>query len=324
MSFLRPWENGKKAKEIVSASELKKKRWLEECQQVKKEADSALADLEDMKNKILNEINIFDLLYSSILNKDFGDFGAAKNISEEKLFNFDLDIKKPQCNSASDGLKGVTVGAAAGTGASALAVGSVAALGTASTGTAISSLTGFYAQNAILAQLGGGALSVGGGGIAAGAVTLGAIFAIPAIAIGAFFWDSNGKKTLEQAKAFEHEVNKNETRVSSYKEYCLSLKSAAENLKNALSYKASLQDLNQCLKILLNLKKDWNKFSDYEKSFVESSFLYASVLYDITQLTVLRQDGSLIDNNLLVKSKQRDMDLILDGLEFFLQLKRAS
>lgn len=41
-------------------------------------------------------------------------------------------------------------------------------LGTASTGTAISALSGAAATNAALAWLGGGALATGGGGVAAG------------------------------------------------------------------------------------------------------------------------------------------------------------
>jgi hypothetical protein len=47
------------------------------------------------------------------------------------------------------------------------------AFGTASTGTAISSLSGAAATNAALAWFGGGAISAGGGGMAAGATVLG-------------------------------------------------------------------------------------------------------------------------------------------------------
>jgi hypothetical protein len=48
----------------------------------------------------------------------------------------------------------------------------VAGVGTASTGTAISTLSGAAATNASLAWLGGGAVSVGGGGVAVGSVVL--------------------------------------------------------------------------------------------------------------------------------------------------------
>ncbi len=55
----------------------------------------------------------------------------------------------------------------------------VGIFGTASTGTAIGSLTGIYASNATLAWFGGGALAAGGGGMAAGTLVLGSIVAAP-------------------------------------------------------------------------------------------------------------------------------------------------
>ncbi len=48
----------------------------------------------------------------------------------------------------------------------------VATYGTASTGTAISTLSGVAAHNATMAALGGGSLAAGGGGMAMGALAL--------------------------------------------------------------------------------------------------------------------------------------------------------
>jgi hypothetical protein len=73
---------------------------------------------------------------------------------------------------------GVMAGAAVGAGAATMAMGPAAAMaiattfGTASTGTAISVLSGAAAVNAAMAWLGGGALVAGGGGMAAGAEVL--------------------------------------------------------------------------------------------------------------------------------------------------------
>ena len=64
---------------------------------------------------------------------------------------------------------------AGGAGAPAVVSALVASLGTASTGTAISTLSGAAATKATLAWLGGGALATGGLGIAGGAVVLGVI-----------------------------------------------------------------------------------------------------------------------------------------------------
>lgn len=72
--------------------------------------------------------------------------------------------------------------------------------GTASTGTAISSLSGVAATNAATAWLGGGALAAGGGGMAAGTVVLttipivGGVVAASAISYEAYKYVKGKKK----------------------------------------------------------------------------------------------------------------------------------
>lgn len=82
------------------------------------------------------------------------------------------------------------VGIGAGTIAGgSLAVGSwalVGALGSASTGAAISGLSGVAATNATLAWFGGGAVAAGGAGVSDGMAMLGGIVAVPLIAIASY------------------------------------------------------------------------------------------------------------------------------------------
>jgi hypothetical protein len=81
------------------------------------------------------------------------------------------------------------VAGAAGAGGGALATVGIMTLattyGTASTGTAIATLSGAAAKSAALAWLGGGAASAGGGGVALGSVVLTGGAAIAAIAVSA-------------------------------------------------------------------------------------------------------------------------------------------
>jgi hypothetical protein len=90
------------------------------------------------------------------------------------------------------------VGIGAGTIAGgSLAVGSwalVGALGSASTGAAISGLSGVAATNATLAWFGGGAVAAGGAGVSGGMAMLGGIVAVPLIAIASY---STHKKASE-------------------------------------------------------------------------------------------------------------------------------
>lgn len=96
----------------------------------------------------------------------------------------------------------INVGAGSIAGGS-LAVGSwglVTALGSASTGAAISGLSGVAATNATMAWFGGGALATGGAGMAGGAAVLGGIFAIPLVYFAAKGSHKKAKE-LEEAKA---------------------------------------------------------------------------------------------------------------------------
>ena len=91
---------------------------------------------------------------------------------------------------------GLTVGAVSAVGAYGIA----GAVGTASTGTAIASLSGAAATNATLAALGGSALAAGGLGMAGGAAVLTGIFALPVlagIAVGAEVVGSRAERNAD-------------------------------------------------------------------------------------------------------------------------------
>lgn len=82
------------------------------------------------------------------------------------------------------GVLGTVAGAGVAGAAAGFAIyGGVMALGAASTGTAISALSGAAATKATLAAIGGGSLATGGLGIAGGTAILGAAVAAPVLAI---------------------------------------------------------------------------------------------------------------------------------------------
>jgi len=91
-----------------------------------------------------------------------------------------VEWKKASAN-AVEVLGGLVSSATSGAITAASAYGLVSVLASASTGTAISALSGAAATNATLAWLGGGTLAAGGGGVAAGTVVLGGLVAAPAI-----------------------------------------------------------------------------------------------------------------------------------------------
>lgn len=86
------------------------------------------------------------------------------------------------------------------------AIGVVTAIGTAGTGTAISSLSGAAYISSMLACMGGGTLAAGGLGVTGGLAVLGATAVIPAAAIGAYGLDKKITQDYQQATQYYNEV----------------------------------------------------------------------------------------------------------------------
>lgn len=116
-------------------------------------------------------------------------FGRIRNVPEENRLKYEnlkairvkwkqqaekieLEYKKAEVKAAGQGAAGLGAGVAVVTLGPTAAMGIATSFGVASTGTAISALSGAAATNAALAWLGGGALAAGGGGMAAGSAFL--------------------------------------------------------------------------------------------------------------------------------------------------------
>lgn len=124
----------------------------------------------------------------------------------DDMGTLDMTVSESLRNTAATGALALT----AILGTPALVSGAVGAFAAASTGTAISSLSGAAASNAILAWLGGGSLATGGGGMAAGAVvmsgiTVGATAGVTLLAAGILISTHYAKK-LTDAKTYQKDV----------------------------------------------------------------------------------------------------------------------
>jgi len=110
---------------------------------------------------------------------------------------------------------GGAVGAAAGGAAAYGTFAAVAMFGSASTGAAISTLSGVAATNATLAVLGGGTLAAGGAGMAGGALLLTGMVAAPAAALAAAgFYVLNQRRNKKEEERLRTEVEAAEEALS--------------------------------------------------------------------------------------------------------------
>jgi len=240
------------------------------------------------------KVKITDLKLNT-LNFEFSST-EIKNFKQQAI-NFEESAK---------GLLGASVtGAAAGFGS----LGLIGALGTASTGTAISTLAGAAASNATLAWLGGGALSAGGLGIAGGTAVLGGIVVGPALAIGGFFYAGKSEEALTKAINYEKETEKAIEEIK-----------RGETVLNAINLRIKeIIDITELvdsrliknLKVLNEIDKKLGSKNEYETKDLDESdlknlyitFSLAKSLKSILEVPILDNDGNVSNESKEVCNK---------------------
>lgn len=168
------------------------------------ESNNLINKTEELFSKVANKPKVFDKTFAQY-KAEFKEFQSVLDDIHQQ--SIDVNIKAG--GSAGAGVAaGVGVASFAPTAAMAIAT----TFGTASTGTAISALSGAAATNAALAWLGGGALAVGGGGMASGSALLalagpvGWAIGGTAIAGSAIFASRKNKKIAEEANEKTREL----------------------------------------------------------------------------------------------------------------------
>jgi hypothetical protein len=161
-------------------------KFLEKVIECKKEAIIIVKETQ----KIIKNVNVKQ---RDLINEGLGH----ENYSLDKM-----DASITAGDMAISATKGAVAGVSTALGTWAL----VGTFGFASTGTAIGTLSGAAASNAILAWLGGGSIAAGGGGMAVGGVVLGGLVAIPVIAVTGLFQHLVVNKKIKQLKEEEFKI----------------------------------------------------------------------------------------------------------------------
>ena len=191
------------AKEIVEDAEERFKDAKERLEEERKRLNSELSEFAKFKLSVfMTEINTLVSLVKKCKDASSSFDSEDLNFTKEEIAQLEKNV--------SDSLEissGLGKGVASGTLIAAGAYGGVGMLATASTGTAISSLSGVAATNATLAYLGGGSLAAGGGGMALGTAVLGGMVAGPLVAVAGFVMDSKAEKNLTEAYEYESEID---------------------------------------------------------------------------------------------------------------------
>ncbi len=185
------------------------------------------------------------------------------------------------------GLGGAAIGTAGAFAASGATTAAVMALGTASTGTAIASLSGAAATNATFAALGGGAIAAGGGGMALGATILSATTLGVGLLVGGVIFNATGEKLSQKTSEARQEMLKAEEKIDKICDYYGKLNSASQRYIDSLTkvFDKYIEKFNY-LSYVINVQKkcDWNEFSDGEKLALENEVLLVGLLYEMCKV----------------------------------------
>lgn len=213
--------------------------------------------IESMINSIANKPKSFSNEFEEIeVNKK--EFTSSCEFAEREL----KDARNAAVNAGVGLAAGSTVAFMAPTAAMWVAT----TFGTASTGTAISALTGVAAQSAALAWLGGGSLAAGGGGMIAGKAFL-------ALA-GPVGWSIAGATLLTTIVLFASKKSKNNKEkfeeILKVKENTEKVKEMDRAIDSILAETSNIRsNLNTMLKARLNLYgTDYLTLSDDNKQYL--------------------------------------------------------
>ncbi len=190
------------------------------------------------------------------------------------------------------GLTGSALGTAGGFAAAGVTTSAVMALGTASTGTAIASLSGAAATNATLAALGGGAVAAGGGGMALGSTMLGVSTAGIGILVGGIIFSVTGSALSKKADEAYYQAMQIEHQIEIINRYLVRLQTYARHYYDLLSRVKAIYDREfSKLKTIVvdNGNNQWSEFTGEEKAVVYNTVLLVGLLYKMCQVTLVNK-----------------------------------
>lgn len=240
--------------------------------------------------------------------EDFLDtFGQLKNV--EILQTPDLDhlhpeeLSKDVLQSLRDDyelLKDAGLGLGAGlTGGAAVAFGAyngTILLASASTGTAISTLSGVAATNATLAWLGGGSIAAGGGGMALGTLVLGGLVAAPALAIFGYFIGSKGEEALANAQSNLEKANSFADSMNKVCDQLVVIQKVTTLANKTFSNTCTRlrQSVGELRKVIVKNDVDYQTFAIEDREVVFQSVKYAQLIKALIDTPIIDSNGNLV------------------------------
>lgn len=214
----------------------------------------------------------------------------AATFSREEL-NAIREVSSFAREAASGGAAAVGSGALVGL----ASYGGATMFATASTGTAIGSLTGVAATNATLAWFGGGSLAAGGMGMAGGAAVLGGIVAAPVLAVGGMVFAAKARQSLAQAKVHHAAARRAAAEMDAASTLVRGIRNAATRTRKlaremTTRFEATLDLLEAAIEAE---GTDYRAMGEQARQRVYVAVQFASCLKTVVEAPLLTRSGAL-------------------------------
>ncbi len=249
-----------------------------------------------LNNSIVSFVNLFGQLH----NVELGETPGMDELQKFRIDKLAFDELKQMSSMASSIVGGAAGGAVAGALTAIGAYGGAMTLGACATmGTAIATLSGAAATNATLAFLGGGALSVGGLGMAGGTMVLGGLVAGPALAVMGFVVGAKASANREESRANLAKAREYEEEVETVQVLCKAIRMRANMFERLLiKLDAIFEPLTESLaQIIETSGTDFSHYLEEEKAVVAANLSVAKAIKAVLDTPILAEDGNLTDES---------------------------
>lgn len=308
---------------------------------------SAKDKLDKQKDNTMNQLSILGNTNLNVLSNEVPEFirlsSALTHTSFKKVIIRDAEkeltlfsqnnLSPKMMNSISQNAIAVMKAGGAGVGAGALAClgvyGSVNALGYASTGTAIATLTGVAETNAVLAWLGGGSLATGGLGIVGGQLVLGGVFIGTSVAVAGKMMNIQADKNLEEAARVTEEVRKEIIKMDKLEDFLYELEITSSKYHEIMTryiylYQKFLNDFETVItdniklqeKMLLNrlrkffnfdVKVNYKKVMESDQLMLDSGYNMTMVLSSLIKAPILNKAGEINQESVMLMEEAKKL-----------------
>ncbi len=311
----------KEANDTMKSAESRHKRNIEKFENISERTNKAMDALGELELQILKGFDDFSDTIEKIQNRPQFKAYSKDGVTLPKYDKEDLKNVSVGAGVLLGGLGGAAVGTAGGFAAAGATTSAVMALGTASTGTAIATLSGAAATNATLAALGGGAIAAGGGGIALGTTILGVTTLGVGLLVGGVIFSVAGGKLSDRADEAYQQVKKAEDTINKACSYLMELENTAKSYSVSLTKvrEKYLESFNYISYVVNKLHKvDWNEFTEQERVATENAVLLVGLLYKMCQVSLVNKAKNENDinaiNRIAVDDAIKNSEEILDNV----------